>query len=322
MINLNVLKNLSKEYEKYNNLLEKYKKQKLDFEIKYERELEKLNEAKKKIEDPVEREEFIQKNMILNEYDHYIWQIMLKEKMIRRLLYGINQNEYDDEKIYINGIPYILLKHLKDDSYDIVNLKEQEIINLDTLSDVEKEFLIKLLKYQEVLIGWANIEDLPLLMNIIENANFDEKVGSLRMHYKCAMSKMEYQKAKMFDKRDLKTTFINPITNEREEAEYELPFIYDSRLIERMWYHLDELENVLSTDDYWIEYYKYLMLFDNNIESIYNEAPDDHKKYVIDAYYKYSVGEKNEYLDKYIKFRTASPLINTEVLKRKYAKIK
>ena len=326
MINLDTLSRLAKRYERHNCELNELKKQIEDFKEENKEQLEILLEEKSKLEDLDERATFTLKNQLLNEYEDYLWQNREKEKLILRMLYGVNEEEENDEHIRVNGMPYILLKHLEDESYDIVNLREYEIIKLDELTEIERVFLVRLLKYQDALIGTATRDDIPLLMNIIEDVNFEEKVGSLRMIKKCADSKRQFERAKLFDEYKhtsgnvVKAVITNPITNDQEEVEYKLPFIYDSLEIEKMWYRFDEIKATLSEDDYWTLYYKYVMLFANDIESAYEDAPEELKEIVLDVYCKFE--EEDKEFGRYIQFRTASPLINEEVLKRKHVKSK
>ena len=244
------------------------------------------------------------------------------------MLYGINEEKENDEQIRVSKSLYVLLKRTNEDSYDLVNLREYEIIDLDKLTDVEIDFLIRLLEYQDALVGTATRDDLPLLMNIIEDENFSEKVGSLSVLHKCIDAKREFERAKLFDENKhtnmntdvIRKVITNPITNEQEEAEYKLPFIYDSLEIEKMWYRFDELRESLSDEDYWNLYYRYIMLFANDIDDAYIDAPEELKEIVLDVYCEFEKGDKD--FGKYIQFRTASPLINEEVLKRKHVKSK
>ena len=60
-------------------------------------------------------------------------------------------------------------------------------------------------------------------------------------------------------------------------------------------------------------------MFGNEAEKVYMEAPNEDKEYVMDAYCYYSEpikqGDERDY-----HFRTASSIINQEVLKRKVLK--
>lgn len=326
MINLEYLDKLTNDYKTriifYNKLI----KDKADYEIKYEKEFSKLRKEYNKINDDWDKYSFVVNNKILNDYDTLNNQINAERKVIDKILNGINID--DDEKIVdVYNESYVALNHLNDDGFDVVNLNVGEVINTDSFDSYKKEFLIKLLRKQNAFVGFLSHNDLPLMMNVFEDEN--EKLIEQDMNDECNLSVedlsldmgLQVFRAHMFDNKKTKTTLVDDVSNYRKEINNELPFIYDSKKVEDLWYKLDEYEKDHSEDDYWIEYYKLLILFDNKIETIYNEAPMEHKNYVIDAYYRFSQGT-NILLDKpqekFYQFRTASPIINEEVLKRKH----
>ena len=86
--------------------------------------------------------------------------------------------------------------------------------------------------------------------------------------------------------------------------------------IDTMFEKLESKKDTLSEREYKIEYYTILML-NNNIEQLYLKVPDEDREVVLDAYMNLSQGvEVNDEINP-IQYRTASPLINIEVLKRK-----
>ena len=213
---------------------------------------------------------------------------------------------------------YIALKHDLDDNYDLVELYTQEIVDLSDYDEDKKKYIIELLKNAGSFIGYATRDDLPLLMNILEERdtqfNYDD-VGEFdwgEEEYLFNESRsfelgLELVRAHMFDdnideriytdydgKKDTISNHIN-ITFDIDDRFNKLP--YNKREMSR-----ENLE----------EYYLLLTLKHRNIEELYLLANEEEKEIILDMYSHYS--EKDNL------FRTASPIINQEILKRKIMK--
>ena len=156
-------------------------------------------------------------------------------------------------------------------------------------------------------------DDLPLLMAIKseidyekeDNIDYYDVVGEeylIRSDLPHQL-KLDFIRAKMTDK---KVREENGIVNSR-------PFILNSLRQKMIMKELEDKKETLSEEEYTVKYYETLMSFGNNIEKMYLEADEENKKYIIEAYYNISTSEDH---DKH--FRTASPIINIELLKEKY----
>ena len=321
MINLELLDKYAKEYKTKMEQLKELKKKRFSLIHSNEVEFYVLKKRYNELTNLDDRDKFIIDNKLLREYEHCKWEILDLENDINKILNG---TYFKGRLLKVSYDAYFALKKDKSDDYKILCMNTRETIDLEGMEDYKKEYLIKMLKTQKSFVGYLTRDDLPLLMNIYEENDIPynfEKLVSMKYDTDIIsedaedVSKLKNGiiKAHMTDKRELKTTIVDPITKETEEVENELPFIYDSKTLEVLWYRLDEEQQTLSEDEYMIKYYTYLILFANNIEDIYNEASDEYKTYVIEAYQRLVYRGK---------IRTASPLINEEVLKREYAKIK
>lgn len=208
---------------------------------------------------------------------------------------------------------------VKDDNKYLVDLKYLTMQDVTGYNPKFIEFVIEMLKTQGYFIDCINQSDLPLLMNIKEDLemNYDleefddeEKLfydSSLPMHIS-----LEYKNAKLADKKSY----------EKSEDFFtrNCPFILNSDEVQAKWRELDELEPNISKEEYLLRYYKLLLVFGNDVEKVYRDASEDEKKYLLDAYQFYSsdtlkLSSLSE--ERIHHFRTASPMVNIEILKRK-----
>ena len=222
-------------------------------------------------------------------------------------------NVLENVNICFSNSQFIILER-KDKKYlvDLENLIMQDVTEYNPKLI---EFIIKMLKTQLCFVGYAKDSDLPLLMNIKEDLEVDIEDEEERALYNASIANImaiEFKHTKIDDEK---------IIAKRGKADMRwCPFILDSDVIQKMWNELDELEPNISREEYLLRYYKLLMLFNNSVEKVYNEAPEEEKKYVLDAYQFYSsdVLKESAYVqEKKHHFRTASPVINIEILKRK-----
>ena len=209
---------------------------------------------------------------------------------------------------------FILLT--RNDRKYLVDLEYLDMQDVTEYNQELIEFIIKMLKTQGYFVGYAEDSDLPLLMNIKEDLECNRPVGVAEEYYEgeslAYQMSLEFESAK-FD--DEKTGYkkINSATRPS-------PFILDSNVIQDKWKELDELEPNISREEYLLRYYKLLMLFNNYVEKVYDDAPVEEKEYVLDAYQYYSSDVLKDGVDMQERihhFRTVSPVVNTEILKRK-----
>ena len=218
--------------------------------------------------------------------------------------------------ICLDGQFALLLKDNKKYLIDLKNLNMQDVTEYNPKLI---EFIIEMLKTQCYYIGQIDQFDLPLLMNIKEDLekdynseNFDEEErysydSKLPMHISLALKKAKLADKKSFEKSE------NFFTRN-------CPFILNSDEVQAKWRELDELEPNISREEYLLRYYKLLLIFGNDVEKVYRDASDDEKKYVLDAYQFYSSDVLNLSPlseERLHHFRTVSPMINIEILKRK-----
>ena len=114
----------------------------------------------------------------------------------------------------------------------------------------------------------------------------------------------------MFDNNEEKNgKIVNKIT---------IPFDINEEIAE-----LIKNKNTMDKETYLEKYYTLLILRDRNIEEMFLNIPEDHKKYLINAYYKLSTYKEHKTIEENrMHLRTASPVINCEVLKILYKKKK
>lgn len=218
---------------------------------------------------------------------------------------------------------FIVLKHDTDDDYSLLELYTQETIDLSGYSKEKVKFIVNMLKSASSFICFAKREDLPLLMNILEEC--DEELTYSEMdpediqeeeYYtemsKCPNMELEFIRAHMKD------------ANKAERKESKSRTIRlnypDEEKLSEAFDRLTALKEIIDTESYKEQYF-YLMMLKENIESLYNSANKEDQEIIIDTYIKLSQGLPvlnlgNLDLD-HQEYRTASPKINIEVLKRK-----
>ena len=191
----------------------------------------------------------------------------------------------------------------------LIDLKELHKFDISNLDEDLKKFIIDMLDKQDIYIGKIDYSDLPLIMAIKEEKEELPDFKGLSFEER-EIRKYLYQKA-----------ITNYIKNELlrtklcDSHDDKMPFVLNSDKQIKIWNEFDSKKQSLSEKEKILEYYKILLLFGNDIEEVYKEAPKDEKQEVIDAYYYFSTqtSEKEH-------FRTTSPIINEELLKRKYMK--
>ena len=245
--------------------------------------IEKLNEFKEECKnrkilhgDNVAMQRFLLTNNDLEEYYKATMNRDSYQKMIKKDLNFMNNFHSK----------YVIL--IKNNKKYLLDISEQELLDINEFDQEFTNFILNGLNDKHIFE--VNEDELPLLMAINEDIDNNDETRKNIIY-------SEFMSAKKLDL----------------GVDEKLFFIHDSNTQIKIWEELDERK--LTGDKYWIEYYKILIQFGNNIEDLYKEAPIDKKQYVIDAYYYFSTQENP---DKH--FRTSSPLINVEVLKRKYMK--
>ena len=197
----------------------------------------------------------------------------------------------------------IILLNKENKKY-LVDLKYFGQLDVTNFNADLLDFIINILEKQGIFIGNANQSDLPFLMVIkeeLEKDTSDDEDSYYVDDFVAYQMGIEYKNAKIADQKTL--------SNKRQL----LPFILDSDEVQKKWKELDELESSITREEYLKEYYRLLLVFGNDVEKVYLEAPDDEKKYVIDAYKYYSSDD----CESIHHFRTTSTLINIEILKEK-----
>ena len=182
------------------------------------------------------------------------------------------------------------------------------------VTDYDKDFLEFIKNSIDKKMLEITPDDLPVLMAIKEEIDYKEKD---RINYYDVTGsdylirsdiphqiKLEFIRSKMTDDKCTK----------RDDIVNRMPFILDTNKQAKMMQELEKQASTLTKEEYLTKYYEMKMLFGNNIEKMYLEADEENKKYIIDAYYNSSI---QAFYDKK-HFRTASPIINMELLKEKY----
>ena len=212
--------------------------------------------------------------------------------------------------IFNEYIELVLLN--KNNRRYILDLKEQEMLDVDKYDKDLADFIVDSLKKMNCMYEIEQ-QDLPLLMAIKDDMNYypdlrhiEKSCRSEERYYILSGISLnihrEYVRAKMIEQN----------VTEMDGIKGNIPFIYDEDKQEEIWKDFENTE--FGEDEFWIEYYKKLILFGENIEELFKNTPQERKKYVIDAYHYYSSTYGDEH------FRIPSPLINEEVLKRRYVK--
>ncbi|MBE6161396.1 MAG: hypothetical protein E7158_04175 [Firmicutes bacterium] len=294
MIYTNKIEENFKKYSIIKNKIDALEKEKIIFEIANINELYYLYKVYNlilKYEYEL-KDEFIRKNPLLGIYFYF-------KKLI-------DEEEIKMNKILLDKSPYGRKKHSFialdiDDGYEIIDLRTQEKIELSDFSSLKKSFVVDNLKATNQFVCFAKRRDLPLLMTLL-----NENLSNYNMF-------VEFEKSKMFDDRIEEKVIIDPVGNGYKELKNKLPFLCDDKMQEK-WYSLDEKKDTLSKDNYWINYYKNLLL--TGEKDILQDAKyNEHLNYLTKAYMYYAKPNTE-----HIHFRTSDPEINIEMLKLRHKK--
>ena len=212
------------------------------------------------------------------------------------------------------GSNFIALRHDGDFDYDLIDLYTQERIELQNLEEGMAEYLIHLLSQNSSFLGYATREDLPLLMNLLEtyDKNIFMKIWiplvlfyALSQSYqeqRCLKIRSELTKAHMFDRFEEERNGIKNI-------------VYVPFNIQKEMDKLKEKKEEMAEKDYYDQYFYLKILKERNIENLFCGVSESKKENVVNAYLKLSSDPTARTYA-----RTASPLLNQEVLKRKVLK--
>ena len=276
-------------------------------------ELEDCNEEIKAFK--IKNEDLVSKLDELKEYARS-HKLKLNELKKAQILFKANP---ELKKYYVNTLR---IKCINQRIYNYTCFYDNEYGEYFFLNQGNKKFILDLYRcqkidvtnYDRVFINFLKNaidkhmleitpDDLPLLMAIKEEINYidyiDENDFMVRgLSGRSDELKSEFTYAKMFDDK----VYVN-----------HAPFMLYIDTRNKAIKNLEKLKETLSKEEYTVKYYEMKMLFGNNIEKMYLEADEENKKYIIEAYYNISTSEDH---DKH--FRTASPIINIELLKEKY----
>ena len=290
-------KKIEENYKKYiivKNKIDALEKEKIVFEVTNIKELYYLYKIYNliiKYEYDL-KEKFIESNPILGIYFYF--------KKI------IDEEEIKLNEILLDKSPYGRKKHSfialdVDGNYEIIDLRTQDKVELDNFNNSKKAFVVDNLKAINRFVCFAKRKDLPFLMTLL-----NEDISNYNMF-------VEFERAKMFDERVEEKIIIDPVGNGYKELKNKLPFEYEDKMQER-WYKLDEKKSTLSKTDYWINYYKNLLLTGQKIDEILEDAKsNEHLDYLVKAYMYYIKSNREN-----IHFRTSNSEINIEILKLKH----
>lgn len=251
-------------------------------------------------------------------YDDTIYQLLLKHPDLeeyKNLKYylGTYLNDIDsiETRDFCESASQLILLD-KDDKKYLVDLKHIKMDDVTSLNSELLEFVIKMLNARGYFVGNVKTSELPFLMAVKEDLEKNENKNLYEEHYYMDES-YGYQMSKELEKAR--------ISDKKIGTENNTPFIFDSNEEKKKWDELDEIESSISREEYLLRYYKLLLLFGNDVEKLYTTiANDDEKKYVLDAYHYYSsevLDDSVDYSERKKHFRTLSPIINIEMLKRK-----
>lgn len=172
--------------------------------------------------------------------------------------------------------------------------------NLNYCFKITDESLINYIKMglqkSDKFIGEINLEEISLLQVIYYDIMHNESLKSETNKSICKKINNELNKARMFD-----NYYIDASQNKYLPTNINAEF---TKLIELY------KNNQISTEEYYKRYYYFLILSNQDVEKLYNNADDEHKKYIINAYLELSSNNSKAHV------RTASSIINKAVLER------
>ena len=232
----------------------------------------------------------------LNKYMHIIYE---KEKLLREF------NCFLDDISFFTVDPYSYYVCLKEpnNNYKIIDLERHDILSIyeDNINKVN--YLISVLQAANSFIATIRQEDFPFITNLMDDWDIiheDIKGKYYSPTYENAPMNMGliYYHAYMKDRNLAKITYPSKqkslcLLNSNQYDESFFDYFDDSELIKKM--------------------------FTGNIEKLYKKSNLVDKEKILDYYHILSTsGYQNN--EKIISLFTTSPVINIELLKRKYLK--
>ena len=219
---------------------------------------------------------------------------------------GFRRNQAELKRFFnMNADTFeFVLMHDKGKKY-LLELTEKRMVDITDYNSELANFLIEELKDNYALFE-ITPADLPFIMAIKEDLCYDPDLSYMhpsdrdeeRYYITTGVPfelRSEYQWTK---KHEANNEIVKPMDDDKKE---------------QLWNEFATKD--LSDDEFWVEYYKLLMLFGHDVEELYLNASEDKKNFVIEAYHYYSSdADVNKH------FRVSSPIINEEVLKLKHLK--
>jgi len=306
---------LDKEYDKYKLLKDKYNSYKEELEKIKITDYEGLEDVLRIYRDAKKEKKNISEEVLSIFLEKY--PIIARIDSLENLIITCKSN-LDEHFLFTKTFDdfgrFIALKHINDNEFDLINLNTQETLDLSQYDQDKQNYILEDLKKKNSFIGSITRDELPLLMNILEDmdieidySDMDPDDVAAEAYYveisKCYEMFLEIRKTRAYDEGNLiyHQNLANMLSNFNEELQ-----------------KLKQNKKNISEEDYWNSFYRLKILSGENIEKMYLEAEESHKKHIINAYYKLSTpSEYNTKEEKCLQLRTASSIINQEVLKRK-----
>ena len=297
MLDINVLNSEYKKYNLYKTRFHMLKKEKWNFYKENQKEIDKLYREYQDISDQQESRDFQFKHKVLRTH-------LILEYLVQRYKFA-----YREVMNLGNAFPknecILAVKDDQTSEFYLLDLNTGEKLDLLGFDKDKVYFIIEGLTRVKSFIGYANNGQLPLVEVIKQDIGYKYGNGQKKvLENMAAEIGLDLLKATVFDapRKDKKTS--------KQEEKY---------LIKQKQNRQKFDNGKISIEEYFITNYYYAMLISHDVEGIYNAAPDDKKIFVLEAYFRLSsyteITDEHPYHE-----RTCSPLINKEVLKRKYKK--
>ena len=298
MFNPYVLESEFKKCELYKKRFKFLKKEKWAFFQRHKNEIIELNEIYDSFDNPEEADKFQSEHQVLRSF----------------LLLDFLARQYKDEyrKALTSTKPFekdrfiVGLLRKDEDDFDLYDIVTKEFVDLSIYDKVRKNYIVEGLKRSNSFICIIKEEQIPLLEVIVNDIKYKYTRISPEKVPTCADINIDFIIALLFD---------NPKQKNNLEKKQKLM----DKKMEESYQRFSKGE--ITEDEFYIRYYYYMILKNNDVEKLYLRSDEEMKKYILEAYYKLSsYSEMNDEFTYHE--RTESPLINKRILKTKYGKEK
>ena len=191
----------------------------------------------------------------------------------------------------------VLIKHRK--SITIYDVDNDRTYNVETMDKKFIRYIQFGLYSANKFITYINPGEIPLVKAIASDIKVSGELSSLDDSKLCDQYNNEIMIARMFDNLYIMYSKDNTVYDIDHELSKVLVLFK---------------ENKIDKTEYYTRMYYYMILCNQNLNNLYQEADDEHKEYILNAYQRLS---EIHLVKNPIHIRTTSEVINSAIIERR-----